>query len=196
MIRRPPRSTLFPYTTLFRSDDEATAALARRTRAHVVWFSRRRPLSHGVFVRDGRIAAQLNGDVEEICPVAEIFLRGAHNVENVLAATACVLWMGLAPEAMRRAIGRFRGVAHRIEFVRDRRGVQYYNDSKGTNVASTLKALESFSERILLIAGGKGKGQDFEPLATAARGRVRHAFLIGEDAPKPPPAFQGCPIPG
>src|SRR5256886_4944844 len=69
MIRRPPRSTLFPYTTLFRSDDEATAALARRTRAHVVWFSRRRPLSHGVFVRDGRIAAQLNGDVEEICPV-------------------------------------------------------------------------------------------------------------------------------
>ena len=180
---------------VLNADDEATAALARRTRAHVVWFSRRRPLSHGVFVRDGRIAALLNGDVEEICPVAEIFLRGAHNVENVLAATACVLWMGLAPEAMRRAIGRFRGVAHRIEFVRDRRGVQYYNDSKGTNVASTLKALESFSERILLIAGGKGKGQDFEPLATAARGRVGHVFLIGEDAPRLAAAFKEASIP-
>src|SRR5207247_10192729 len=83
---------------VLNADDEATAALARRTRAHVVWFSRRRSLSHGVFVRDGRIAAQLDGHVEEICPVAEIFLRGAHNVENVLAATACVLWVGLAPE--------------------------------------------------------------------------------------------------
>src|SRR2546430_4366892 len=169
MIRRPPRSTLFPYTTLFRSDDEATAALARRTRAHVVWFSRRGPLSHGVFVRDGRIAAQLNGDVEEICPVAEIFLRGAHNVENVLAATACVLWMGLAPEAMRRAIGRFRGVAHRIEFVRDRRGAAYYNSSEGTNAASTRRGRWSIGRCLLLIGGGKGKGQDCEPLAPPPR---------------------------
>src|SRR5438874_343945 len=80
---------------VLNADDEATAALAQRTRAHIVWFSRRRSLSHGVFVRDGRIAAQLNGDVEEICPVAEIFLRGGHNVENVLAATACALRMGL-----------------------------------------------------------------------------------------------------
>ena len=181
--------------TIVNADDEAAEALARRTRARVVWFSRRRPASHGVFVRDGWVAATLNGHVEAICPVAEIFLRGAHNVENVLAAAACALWAGLAPEAIRRAIGRFRAVAHRIEFVRDRRGVQYYNDSKGTNVASTLKALESFSERILLIAGGKGKGQDFEPLATAARGRVGHAFLIGEDAPKLAAAFKGASIP-
>src|SRR2546422_6273036 len=169
---------------VLNADDEPTRALASRTSAPIVWFSRRRELSHGVFVDDGWIAAKLNGHVEEICPVSEIFLRGAHNVENVLAATACALWVGLAPEAIRRAIGRFRGVAHRIEFVRDRRGVQYYNDSKGTNVASTLRGLESFSERILLIAGGKGKGQDFEPLAPAARRRVGHVVLIGEDAAK------------
>src|SRR5438093_772900 len=181
--------------TIVNADDEAAEALARRTRARVVWFSRRRPASHGVFVRDGWVAATFNGHVEAICPVAEIFLRGAHNVENVLAAAACALWAGLAPEAIRRAIGRFRAVAHRIEFVRDRRGVQYYNDSKGTNVASTLKALESFSERILLIAGGKGKGQDFEPLATAARGRVGHVFLIGEDAPRLAAAFKKASVP-
>src|SRR5207244_92600 len=108
--------------TIVNADDEAAEALARRTRARVVWFSRRRPASHGVFVRDGWVAATLNGHVEAICPVAEIFLRGAHNVENVLAAAACALWAGLAPEAIRRAIGRFRAVAHRIEFVRDRRG--------------------------------------------------------------------------
>ncbi|HEV8586354.1 MAG TPA: UDP-N-acetylmuramoyl-L-alanine--D-glutamate ligase [Methylomirabilota bacterium] len=165
-------------------DDEAARALAPRTRAHVLWFSRQRPLEHGVFVRDGVIVAKLNGHADEICPLSEIQLRGAHNVENVLAATACALWTGIGVEAIRRAVGRFRAVAHRIEFVRDVAGVQFYNDSKGTNVASTVKALESFSERIVLIAGGKGKGQDFVPLADAARGRVGHAVVIGEDGGK------------
>ena len=102
----------------------------------------------------------------------------------MLAATACALWTGIGIDAIRRAVGRFRAVAHRIEFVRDIAGVQFYNDSKGTNVASTIKALESFEERIVLIAGGKGKGQDFTPLADAARGRVRHGVLIGEDGGK------------
>jgi len=161
----------------------------------VVWFSRRRELAHGVFVRDGRIAAKLNGHVEEICPLSEIFLRGQHNVENVLAATACALWTGMSPAAIRGAIGRFRGVAHRIEWVRDLKGVQYYNDSKGTNVASTLRALESFPGRIVLIAGGKGKGQAWEPLAAAARGRVAQALLIGEDAKKIGAALAAAAIP-
>src|SRR5882724_5613799 len=167
---------------VLNADDEATRQMASRARAPIVWFSRRRELSHGVFVRDGRIAAKLNGHVEEICPLSEIFLRGQHNVENVLAATACALWTGVSPAAIRAAIARFRGVAHRIEWVRELKGVQYYNDSKGTNVASTLRALESFSERIVLIAGGKGKGQAWGPLADAARGRVAQALLIGEDA--------------
>jgi UDP-N-acetylmuramoylalanine--D-glutamate ligase len=169
---------------VLNADDPAAAALAGRTRARVLWFSRRRPLEPGVFVRDGWIAARLNGHVEAICPLAELQLRGAHNVENVLAATACALWVGLGAAAIRRAIGRFRAVEHRIEFVRDLRGVQFYNDSKGTNVASTIKALESFEERVVLIAGGKGKGQDFAPLAAAARGRVGHAVVIGEDGGK------------
>jgi UDP-N-acetylmuramoylalanine--D-glutamate ligase len=148
-----------------------------------------------VFVRDGWVAAKLNGHVEAICPLAEMQLRGQHNVENVLAATACALWLGLGAAAIRRAIGRFRAVEHRIEFVRDLRGVQFYNDSKGTNVASTIKALESFGERVVLIAGGKGKGQDFAPLAAAARGRVGHAVVIGEDGPKIAAALTAVGIP-
>jgi UDP-N-acetylmuramoylalanine--D-glutamate ligase len=180
---------------VLNADDPATAALAPRTRAHVLWFSRRTPLAHGVFVRDGRLVAKLNGHVEDIMPLAEIGLRGQHNVENVLAATACALWMGLGAAAIRRAVGRFRAVAHRIEFVRDVRGVQFYNDSKGTNVASTIKALESFGERVLLIAGGKGKGQDFGPLAEAARGRVAHAVTLGEDGPAIATALRGAGIP-
>jgi UDP-N-acetylmuramoylalanine--D-glutamate ligase len=169
---------------VLNADDPAATALASRTRARVLWFSRRRRLDHGVFVRDGWVAAKLNGHVEAICPLAEIQLRGTHNVENVLAAAACALWIGLGADAIRRAMGRFRAVEHRIEFVRDVRGVQFYNDSKGTNVASTIKALESFGERVVLIAGGKGKGQDFAPLAEAARGRVGHGIVIGEDGPK------------
>ena len=147
----------------------------------MLWFSRQRPLDHGVFVRDGWVVAKLNGHAEPVAPVAEITLRGAHNVENVLAATA---WR-CGPAWTRRRSGRaspmFRGVAHRIERVHDARGVTFYNDSKGTNVASTVKALESFAEPVILIAGGKGKGQDFAPLAAAARGRVRNAVLIGVD---------------
>jgi UDP-N-acetylmuramoylalanine--D-glutamate ligase len=169
---------------VLNADDPAAAALASRGRARVLWFSGRRRLEHGVFVRDGWVAAKLNGHVEAICPLAEVQLRGAHNVENVLAATACALWVGLGADAIRRAMGRFRAVEHRIEFVRDVRGVQFYNDSKGTNVASTIKALESFDERVVLIAGGKGKGQDFGLLAGASRGRVGHAVVIGEDGPK------------
>jgi UDP-N-acetylmuramoylalanine--D-glutamate ligase len=169
---------------VLNADDEVTRALAPRTAARVVWFSRRRALEHGVFVRDGRVVAKLNGHVEDICAVADIGLRGAHNVENVLAATACALWTGIGPEAIGRGIVVFRAVPHRIEFVRDLAGVGYYNDSKGTNVESTVKALESFREPIVLIAGGKGKGQDFAPLAQAARGRVVSAVLIGEDGGK------------
>ena len=180
---------------VLNADDEATRALGVRVRAPVVWFSRRRELAHGVFVRGGWIVARLNGHVEEICPLSEIFLRGQHNVENVLAATACALWTGVSLAAIRGAIARFRGVAHRIEWVRDLKGVQYYNDSKGTNVASTLRALESFTERIVLIAGGKGKGQAWGPLADAARGRVGHALLIGEDAEKIGAALAAASIP-
>src|SRR4030095_7996797 len=121
------------------------------------------------------------GHAEPVAPVSEITLRGAHNVENVLAATASALWTGMHPATIRKGIAMFRGVAHRIERVHDARGVTFYNDSKGTNVASTIKALESFTEPVVLIAGGKGKGQDFAPLAAAARGRVRAAVLIGVD---------------
>ena len=97
-------------------------------------------------------------------------------------------------EAIRRGIAAFRAVAHRIEPVRERGGVHYYNDSKGTNVASTIKALESFSEPIVLIAGGVGKGQDFAPLAEAARGRVRQVVVLGEDGPKIAAAFEAAGI--
>jgi UDP-N-acetylmuramoylalanine--D-glutamate ligase len=180
---------------VLNADDPVTAGLGSRVRGRVIWFSRLTTLTHGVFIYDGWIVAKLNGSTERICPAAEITLRGQHNVENVLAATACALWTGMAPSAIRRGIAAFRGVAHRIERVHDDRGVVYYNDSKGTNVDSTIKALESFSEPVILIAGGKGKGQDFGPLAEAARGRVRRAILIGQDRAQIRAALEPAGIP-
>ena len=166
---------------VLNADDPACAALAARTRARVVWFSRVRPVDYGVYLADEWVTARFNGRPEPVCPVADVALRGQHNLENVLAATACALWTGMAREKIRAGIAAFRAVEHRIELVAELRGVAFYNDSKGTNVASTVKALESFAEPLVLIAGGKGKGQDFGPLGDAARGRVRHAVLIGED---------------
>jgi UDP-N-acetylmuramoylalanine--D-glutamate ligase len=180
---------------VLNADDPVTAGLAGRARGRVIWFSRLTTLTHGVFIYDGWIVAKLNGRTERICPVGEITLRGQHNVENVLAATACALWTGMAPSAIRRGIAAFRGVAHRIERVHDDRGVVYYNDSKGTNVDSTVKALQSFTEPVVLIAGGKGKGQDFTPLAEAARGRVRRAVLIGQDRDQIRTALEAAGIP-
>ena len=180
---------------VLNADDPVAAGLGGRARGRVIWFSRLTTLTHGVFIYDGWIVAKLNGSTERICPVTEITLRGQHNVENVLAATACALWTGMSPSSIRRGIAAFRGVAHRIERVHDDRGVVYYNDSKGTNVDSTIKALESFSEPVILIAGGKGKGQDFGPLAEAAHGRVRRAILIGQDRDRIRAALEVAGIP-
>lgn len=163
------------------ADDPGARALAdRAARARRIHFSRAGQVPEGAFVRDGWITLALGGRETPVAPVSEIFLRGAHNLENVLAATACAAWAGAPPERLRAAIRAFRGVAHRLEWVRELGGVVFYNDSKGTNVDATLKALGSFEEPLVLIAGGRDKGQDFAPLARAARGRVKAAVLIGE----------------
>jgi UDP-N-acetylmuramoylalanine--D-glutamate ligase len=114
-------------------------------------------------------------------PVEEIPLRGAHNLENVLAAVAMALLIE-GPEAagaIRQAVREFKAVEHRLEFVVNRSGVNYYNDSKATNVDATIKALEAFPERVWLILGGKDKGSDYTPLAPLLSGRARGVLLIG-----------------
>jgi UDP-N-acetylmuramoylalanine--D-glutamate ligase len=162
------------------ADDPGALALARGVRSRLLRFRRGGPVEEGSYVRDGWVTLRLDGAERPVCPVAEIFLRGAHNLENVLAATACAAAAGAPAEGLRAAIRAFRGVAHRIEWVRDRNGVAFYNDSKGTNVDATLKALAAFPEPVVLIAGGRDKGQRFEALAAAAAGRVKAAVLIGE----------------
>ncbi len=175
---------------VLNADDPGAAALAGRVRGRLVWFSRRRPVEAGSHVVDGWVTLRLDGRDVPVCPVAEIFLRGAHNLENVLAATAAAAWAGVPPGRLRTAIARFRGVPHRLEWIREVGGVAFYNDSKGTNVDATLKALAAFREPIVLIAGGRDKGQDFAPLAAAAAGRVKAAVVIGEGRATVGPALR------
>jgi UDP-N-acetylmuramoylalanine--D-glutamate ligase len=171
-------------------DDAGAAALAPDVSAQLLWFSRRGPVSRGAWVRDDWVTLRLDAEDQPVCPVSEVTLRGAHNLENVLAATACAGALGMPAAKLRAGIRAFQAVAHRLQWVRDRAGVAFYNDSKGTNVDATLKALAAFTEPIVLIAGGRDKGQRFDALATAARGRVKSAVLIGEGRATMGPALR------
>jgi UDP-N-acetylmuramoylalanine--D-glutamate ligase len=175
---------------VLNADDAGAADLAPSVTARLLWFSRLRPVPHGAWVRDGWVTLRLGADDQPVCPVSDIFLRGTHNLENVLAAAACAGALGVPPARLRAAIRAFRAVRHRIEWIRDRAGVAFYNDSKGTNVDATLKALAAFAEPIVLIAGGRDKGQRFDALAAAARGRVKAAVLIGEGRATMGPALR------
>jgi UDP-N-acetylmuramoylalanine--D-glutamate ligase len=116
--------------------------------------------------------------------VSEVPLKGAHNLENVLAAVSAGLLMGCAPEKIRQAVRDFKAVEHRLEFVATIGGVDYYNDSKATNVDATIKALESFPANIHLILGGKDKGSDYSVLNDLLRERAKRIYTIGAAAAK------------
>ena len=125
-----------------------------------------------------------NSGQREIMQVSEIPLKGAHNLENVLAAVCAGALMGCAPERFGRRCRDFKAVEHRLEFVATIRGVDYYNDSKATNVDATIKALESFPANIHLILGGKDKGSDYAVLNDLLRQRVKRVYTIGAAAAK------------
>jgi UDP-N-acetylmuramoylalanine--D-glutamate ligase len=167
------------YAVLNR-DDELVWEQAGKLKARVFPFSRTMELEEGIFHRDGVITYRHNGR-EECFPTASIRLQGVHNMENIMAAMACALLLGCRPDETFETVLCFEALHHRMEFVREVRGVRYYEDSKATNVGSVQKALESF-ENITLIAGGKDKGGSYAPLIPMISQRVRHLILIGEAA--------------
>ena len=170
---------------VLNADDPNCVALAERIRARICWFSRKKEVQPGASVRDGRIGFRdAEGKRREIMLVSEIPLKGAHNLENVLAAICAGALMGVKPEHIRRAVQQFKAVEHRLEYVATIRGVDYYNDSKATNVDATIKALESFPANIHLILGGKDKGSDYTVLNDLLRERVKRVYTIGAAAEK------------
>lgn len=145
-----------------------------------LFFATDRILERGVWIEDGKIIVSLEGRREVICTLAEVKLRGRHNLENILCAVGVTRAVGIPPDAIRRALVAFEGVRHRLQEVKTVDGVLYINDSKGTNPDSTIKALESFSEPVILIAGGRSKGGDFEKLAHLITQKVKALVLLGE----------------
>jgi len=179
---------------VLNADDSTCVAMSKKTRAQIYWFSRQNEVERGAWVRDGNIVFRDGSGQREIMQVSEIPLKGAHNLENVLAAVCASVLMGCSAEKIRQAVHGFKAVEHRLEFVASIGGVDYYNDSKATNVDATIKALESFPSNIHLIVGGKDKGSDYTVLNDLLRQRVKRVYTIGAAAGKIESQIKGAEV--
>ncbi len=167
-------------------DDAACRDMAAGLKGKVAFFSRQAEVPQGAFVRDGSIIVRFAGEERAVCRTDEIRIPGPHNLENALAATIIAFVRGVPAPVIRHALRTFQGVEHRIEFVAEKSGVRYINDSKGTNVDSTIKAVEAMTLPTAIILGGYDKHVSFAPLAEhmAQLPLIRHAVLIGQTAPQ------------
>ncbi len=165
--------------------DPAVAGLCDDVRAGVLWFARERVV-RGAGIERGRLALFNKGQaVAHLCSVGEVALPGGHNLENALAAAAAAWAAGAAPEALSRVLRRFKAIAHRLEFVAEIDGVEFINDSKGTNPGSVIMALRSFpGKKKILLAGGRDKGSDFTELMEVVKEEVGTLILFGESRGK------------
>ena len=163
-------------------DNPGTRAMEAEAVCPVTWFSRKERLEEGVYLRDGAIWLTNEQGSREVLPLELIQLPGDHNIENYMAAIAAV--DGIVPDKCARAVAqRFQGVEHRIEFVRELDGVRWYNDSIGTSPSRTTACLESFPQKVILIAGGYDKGVPFTQLGIEIVDRVKTLVLTGDTAP-------------
>jgi len=163
-------------------DDPITRSYATRTKGAPVWFSSANNMSPGAFVSVPAMRIILAG--EPLMDATEVPLRGMHNLENTMAAALSAWLVGATHSVIRRAVMTFPGVEHRLEFVRERNGVAWYNDSKATNVDAALKAIAAFPGGLWVILGGKDKNSDYRPLAAPLKEKSHAALLIGAAAEK------------
>ncbi len=172
-----------PHVAVLNADNDITRSFAKSAGEGVRYFSRRDIVENGAYLQDGTLYGSLQGKPEPILKAEEIFIPGEHNVENYLGAFA--LLYGLVPvEAMAQTARTFRGVEHRIELVRELRGVKYYNDSIASSPSRTRAGLRSFKDKVILIAGGKDKGVPFDTLGEDIREHVKTLVLTGLTADK------------
>ena len=170
-------------TCVLNYEDEVLRKFGKNVNAEVLYFSSRRKLDKGIYLENGNIVYK---DEEEtvVCHVEELQLLGTHNYENVMAATAMAIAYGVPMDVIRKTIKAFAGVAHRIEFVCEKNGVAYYNDSKGTNPDAAIKAVEAMNRKTLLIGGGYDKDSEYEEWIQSFDGKVKHLVLLGQTREK------------
>lgn len=177
---------------VLNADDPTCVALQSKVRGELFWFSRKQQVENGASLKDEQIVFRRKGQEQVVLDRSDIQLKGAHNLENVLAAVTMSMLAGCTAEEVRRAVNEFQAVEHRLELVTTINGVAFYNDSKATNVDATVKALESFAGNIHIILGGKDKGSDYTVLKPLLSERARRAYLIGAAAEKIASQIQGA----
>lgn len=165
-------------------DDELLREIGEKIKTRVFWFSVGEKLENGSFIEDGWIVIREEKKTIKIIKCDEIQIPGKHNLENVLASVSISYLMGLSIEDIARGLREFKGVEHRIEYVDMKNGISFYNDSKGTNPDSTIKAIEAIESPIVLIAGGYDKGSEYDELVTSFKGKVKELILLGETSEK------------
>jgi UDP-N-acetylmuramoylalanine--D-glutamate ligase len=171
---------------VLNADNVPTVEAATRSKAKTFWFSLEHSVEQGAWLQEGSLVyrGEKGGQIEQIMPLNSIPLKGTHNVENVLAAVVASRLAGVEPAAVRSAVESFQAVEHRLEFVATVNGVDFYNDSKATNVDATAKAVAAFTSGVHLILGGKDKGSPYTILNDLLRERVRAVYTIGSAAGK------------
>jgi UDP-N-acetylmuramoylalanine--D-glutamate ligase len=173
---------------VLNADDAVCVAYAARSTAAAQWFSSRRNVEPGAWLCGDTLVL----DGKALMPAGDIPIRGRHNVENVLAASIAAARAGVSHAGIASAVGTFRAVEHRLEFVRSVSGVEFYNDSKATSVDATLKALDAFAGGLWVILGGKDKGLEYTALRAPLAAKAHAALLIGAAAPKIAEQLQGA----
>lgn len=164
--------------------DEACRKMAEKTAAKVFFFSSSKKLEEGIYLEGENIEVRWNGISETLINVNDLQILGVHNHENVMAAAAMAICADIPLDTIRSVLKSFAGVEHRIEYVATVDGVDYYNDSKGTNVDASIRAVLAMKKPIVLIGGGYDKGGSFDEWTQLFPGRVKHLVLIGVTAPK------------
>lgn len=179
---------------VLNDDDPIVRAVAAWIKPRVAFFSQNHSVEHGICLHGHTVVAKNNGTETAICQTEDIYIPGPHNLENAMAATAIAVSYGISPEVIRHTLQTFTGVEHRIETVRTVSGVTYINDSKGTNTASTLKAIQSMKAPTVIILGGYDKHTDFDGLCEAVKNSpyITHAVLIGQTAQQIAQSFEKC----
>ena len=178
---------------VLNADDPLVAALAPQIKSRVYFYSSRKPLLVGAWKTDQALKVHLAGAVGPAIdfPLADIALPGGHNLENLMAALLIALEMGATPAGCAEILANFRGLPHRLEWVANLAGVDFFDDSKATNVGAVVRSLEHFDRPVVLIAGGRDKGGDYSPLFPWLRRKVKQIILLGESKEIMAAAFTG-----
>lgn len=168
---------------VLNADDEAVMAMGENAAARRILFSLSRPVTTGAYLKDGVITIAEDGAEQPVCGVDEVFIKGDHNLANALAAVCLTYFAGVEAGVIAQVLGSFKGVAHRQEYVASVAGVDYINDSKGTNTNATITALRAMTKPVILIAGGYDKQEDYTLMMEVAKPLVKQLILLGATAP-------------